>query len=112
MGDHAVMRVDADQDRQRHAVLDHEIDAALHELVEIALQRRKHPLDIAARKFLQSDSDHHQHDTGRRQPIEFKGCIVDHGARLQTAQLELGDEALEHTISRPVIDDGRLSSLS
>ncbi len=62
MRDHAVMRLDPDQDRQRHAVLDHQVDAALHELVEIALEWREYALDVMARKLAQADADHHQHD--------------------------------------------------
>jgi len=46
MRDYAVVRVDPDEDRQRHAVLHDQVDITIHELVEVTIKRRKHALHV------------------------------------------------------------------
>ena len=102
--DHAVVRLDPDKDRQRHAVLHDDIDPAFHELIEIAVEWREDAFDVLARELLEAHPHHHQHDAGRRQPVEFIWRVVDHGSGLETADLEPGGESLEHRAPRCIVD--------
>ena len=102
MGDHAVVRLDPDQDRKRYAVLDHEVDPAFHHVIEMGVERREYALHVVLGKFREPDRNHDQHDPRRGQPIELVGRIVDDRQRLQHADLVLGNVTLEHDVSGDV----------
>src|SRR5262249_22049780 len=70
----------------------------LHELVDVAINRREHTLDVVLAEFAEPDRDHHQHHAGRRDAIELVGRVVDDRQRLECADLELRHRLFEHAL--------------
>ena len=100
VGDQTIVGLNADQRGQGNARLHDDIDAPLHQLVEIGVDGCEHPLDVLAGELAQAHRDHHQHDAILDQAVEFVSAVVDDGERRQHADFSLGQIVLEHLFPR------------
>src|SRR5215203_6766207 len=91
-----VVSFHTNQDRQRHAGLHNDVDAAFHELIDIAVEWSEDALNVFLAEFFKANRNHHQHDARGSDPIEFVSCVVDDRQWLERSDLHLGKELFEH----------------